>query len=137
MNPYLLAIKYGAPMLLALAIVGGIYYVGYRKGSAAGQESLTKTQAELLTASRDLSECQAWMNGASAAISEANERADEAEAEAQAQVQLAQQAAQAAVHQRQRTQTQMRAIEKQLAEARKRPGCQTLLDTDLAEACGL
>jgi hypothetical protein len=116
---------------VALMLIVGVSFMG---GRAVGQRQSDKTIARKNAALMDASHSLGAAADALRAVNaEAKRRIDQAKAD-KAAADKAAIAAQAAQHE---AEAKLAVLQQQERQARKRPGCAALLDTDLAKVCGL
>lgn len=116
---------------VALMLLAGLLFMG---GWALGRHQMDKKLAAASTALRNASSSlTAAADALTAVNTEAQRRIDQAKAD-KAAADKAAIAAQAAQH---AAEARLAKLQQAETQARKRPGCAALLDTDLLKVCGL
>lgn len=121
-----------ARLIIVAALVAAV--AGYLKGCADGKASAADTIARIqIENTRLLAETAGMAN----ALAEVNREAERRIAEAERQAELAAAAAAAAERAEDDLRRRAAAFERELAQARQRPGCDALLAADLEAVCGI
>jgi hypothetical protein len=129
-KPYADALKTIAIAVALMVVSGALFMGGWALGRHQMDKQLAAKNEALLHASSSLS---AAGDALIAVNAEAKRRVDQAKAD-KAAADKAAIAAQAAQHEAEAKLAKLQQAEQQ---ARKRPGCAALLDTDLTKVCGL
>lgn len=136
-KPYVTLARTIAVAVAGMLLTGALFAGGCAVGKGQATKQLQKLTAKVQAKDAALADAARSLRAASMALRAVDAEAKRRIAAAEAAKRAADQAAIAAQAARHAAEAKLAAYARREAEARKRPGCTPLLDTDLQEVCGL